>query len=65
MSNIDVLLEIIEELEIIARVATDQMIIAAANANLIKYKHELKKEQQANALGIIEYEIAHLVKKLK
>lgn len=65
MNHIAVLEEIVDELERIARIATDKYIIAAAQANLIKYKRELELAEQQNAMDIIEYKITHLIKKLK
>lgn len=65
MSNINVLEDIIFKLETIATEATDKLIISAARANEIKYRKMLSEELNKNALAVVEYKIAHLVKRLK
>ena len=64
MNNISVIEDIIEELKVIGNKARDPYIIAATQALTIKYKKELQDERNRNALEIVEYKIAHLVKQL-
>lgn len=65
MNNMIVLEEILKELHELEWRVTDKYIKCAVQANLIRYKRDLEKEREKNALRVVEHKIKHLTSKLK